>query len=364
MTEVPERQSLVAKVAEILRKEVRAGHWSERMPSERYLSDHLQISRSTLRAALDVLRREKLIDVHHKRHWVGNVAPAQPSARTDSRVIGWLTSESIPDLPSYKMVQIDDLRRHLHSAGYALDLHGDPRLQHGHSTKALENLVRVTRAACWILNTTSAEVQRWFANYGKPVIVAGSRHEGVNLPALDFDYRAVSQHAAGLFRSMGHQRVGLVFPRAGFVGDLLAEEGFRDGFRVADGSPPLEAVTGGHDGSVKGICFALDMMFRSPHPPTGLFVSHANHALTVISHLSHRHLRVPEEVSLVSRHHDTFLDSLSPSIACYEYSLSQYAVQTARMVVQLANAGSLPSRQFLIMGKYRKGGSLTAPRKT
>lgn len=356
MTEVPERQSLVAKVAEILRKEMRAGHWQDCLPSERYLSDHLQISRSTLRAALDVLRREKLIEVHHKRHWIGKGTPVTPAARADSRVIVWLTSEPSHELPSYKMIQLDDLRRHLHSAGYALEVHGDPRLKAQHSAKLLENLVRLKRAACWILNMATASVQRWFANSGVPVIVAGSRHEGVNLPALDFDYRAISQHAAGLFRGMGHGRVGLVVPRSNLVGDRLMEDGFREGFGDTG-----EVVMAGHDGSVKGICLALDKLFGSGKSPTGLFVSHADHALTVISHLSHRHIRVPEEVSLISRHHDVFLDAMSPAIACYEYSLRQYAVRIARMAVQLANAGTLPARQFLIMGKYRKGGSLTAP---
>jgi DNA-binding LacI/PurR family transcriptional regulator len=227
----------------------------------------------------------------------------------------------------------------------------------------LENLVRVTRTACWILNLAPAEVQRWFSDTGTPCLLAGSRHESIRLPALDFDYRAVSHHAAGLFRRNGHRRVALVIPRSHLVGDRVTERGFREGFTGSSESPPGEVVTAGHDGTVKGICSALDLVFRSGKPPTGLFVSHPHHVLTVISHLSHRHLRVPEEVSLVSRHHDFFLESLTPSIACYEFSLNYYALRLARMAVQLANRGALSSRQFLAAGKYIKGESLAPPRK-
>src|ERR1051325_1848508 len=230
MTEIPQRQSLVARVAEILRKEVHAGHWSERMPSERYLADHLQISRSTLRAALELLREEGLIEVHHKRHWVGKVMPQQGPGRVESRVIGWLTAEPLNSMPQYKLFQLDELRRYLHKFDYALEARGEPRLKHRHPFKLLENLVRVTRTACWILNLAPAEVQRWFSDTGTPCLLAGSRHESIRLPALDFDYRAVSHHAAGLFRRNGHRRVALVIPRSHLVGDRVTERGFREGF--------------------------------------------------------------------------------------------------------------------------------------
>ena len=55
------RKSLVSQTADVLRQDLQHGLWPGRLPGELELCQRLQISRTTLRAALEVLTREGLL---------------------------------------------------------------------------------------------------------------------------------------------------------------------------------------------------------------------------------------------------------------------------------------------------------------
>lgn len=61
MNSTPTRSSLAARVAEVLRKDLRVGRWRQWLPSEIELRAHLKVSRNTVRAALQALQREGLV---------------------------------------------------------------------------------------------------------------------------------------------------------------------------------------------------------------------------------------------------------------------------------------------------------------
>src|SRR5205085_2774779 len=62
MKQLPQRLSLVAQTAGILREQITAGTW-EHLPGERELCARLRVSRPTLRLALEALRKEGLFHV-------------------------------------------------------------------------------------------------------------------------------------------------------------------------------------------------------------------------------------------------------------------------------------------------------------
>jgi DNA-binding LacI/PurR family transcriptional regulator len=357
MTQLPQRVSLVAQVSDIIRTRLQTGEWSARLPSERYLSDHLQVSRSTLRSALHALREEGLIEIQGKRHRLAQPLPTRAFRPSDSKIIRFITPDLLHSLAPFKLYQVDELRRHLHDSGFTLEFHSDKRFRCADVTNLLKSLVMHSQAACWILNVCSAEVQRWFSKQRMPAIVAGSRQTGVDLPGLDFDYRAVSLHAAGLFLRMGHRSVALVIPKSGALGDLVSEQGFLEGFQKSRQTDALPLIAG-HDGTVKGICQALDSLLRLKRRPTALFVAYSQPVLTVMSYLSHLSLRVPHNISLVARQSDPIFEHLVPSIATYTFSVSQYALRLSQMTARLIHTGSLRSRQFLVPGEFRRGDSL------
>jgi LacI family transcriptional regulator len=80
-----------------------------------------------------------------------------------------------------------------------------------------------------------------------------------------------------------------------------------------------------HDGTVAGVNRLLARLFNQPAPPTALLVANPVYYLSAITFLAQRSLRVPQDVSLVSRDDDTFLAYLTPEPTRYSLNAKTYA---------------------------------------
>ena len=358
--QIPKRITLVSQTAEVIRQEAAAGRWREFLPGERQLAEELQVSRITLRTALQQLRREGLIKTQGQRHCLCAKIPAR-AARRRTTVVAYLTTVPLHQFPLFKLSEFAELQRLMQQAGLRLELVVEPRLADARSPAArLRERVAATNAACWVLSQCHLEIQRWFMEQPVPAIVTGSRHEGIQLPAVDFDNRAIARHAAGILFARGHRRVALVLPDSGLAGDLATEQGFREACARGNHAD-IEPLFWLHDGAAAGICRVLNPILTDPRP-TALIVSHVQHIFTVVTQLLTHGLRVPQDVSLLCLRSDPDLAFLVPSIACYETTSEIFARNLARLVIQFAATGSLRSQQTLIVASLHAGQSLAALR--
>ena len=85
---LPRRLSLVAQTVQCLREGMSSGHWTERLPGERELSEQLQVSRRTLRAALAELQRQGWLDASRRRRRRIRKQRREPRAGDLPRVVG------------------------------------------------------------------------------------------------------------------------------------------------------------------------------------------------------------------------------------------------------------------------------------
>jgi DNA-binding LacI/PurR family transcriptional regulator len=358
--QIPKRITLVSQTAEALRQEIAAGHWRNQLPGERSLAGQFQIARVTLRTAIQQLRREGLIQLVGQRYRVRNPAAAR-SPRRRSRAVAFLTTIPHHLLPLFKLAELANLQRLIQDAGLKLEIVFDPRLAEADNPSArLRQLVAATDAACWVLSSCHASVQRWFMEQPVPAIVTGTRHEGIRLPAVDFDNRAIARHAAGTLLARGHRRVALMLPDSGLAGDRATEQGFREAFASGQHAD-AEPVVWFHDGTAGGICRALAPFEAGREGPTAVLVSHVQHVLTVLTRLLAHGVHVPREVSLLCLRSDPDLAFLVPSIACYDTDPVLFSQRLGRQTIQLAATGSLRLRQTLIVGRMHPGGSLENP---
>lgn len=353
--------SLITQAADILRAELQRGRWSDYLPPERSLCDLLHISRPTLRMALAELQREKWIQKCHGQRTRVTARSRKPRTPGSRRTIGLLSSESLVEMRASHLLLVDELRRHLQEEERQLELHCDARLIWGRPQRVVQQICEHNPAACWVLLSQGVNVQRWFQEQGLKAVVLGSCHKGIRLPSMDSDYRASCHHAAGTFLGMGHRRIAFLMPQTRFAGDLAGQEGFCSATQSTPHTD-LVAPVARHDGTVEGIQRALNSLFQSKRPPTGLLVSHPQHLLTAMTHLAKLRLRVPEDVSLICRDDDEFLAHLVPSVARYVISYSDYARRLSHLVFQTAT-GHLQTRKVLITAKFQRGDSLADPRR-
>lgn len=359
MTQIPQRPSLVAQVADIVRREIKNGEWGEFLPGELELCSRLKVSRPTLRSALETLRRDGLIEVSQGRR---RRIVARDRARVTSReskIVGVIASIPYHTLSAFSLFLLNELQTHLHDAGYKLEVHANARFSHANPTRALESLSEQLQPAGWVLIGPTKGVQRWFFARQHPVLVLGGTDKGFELPCLGVDYRAVTRHAVGMYLNRGHHRVGLMIPEGPEeIGENPTKQGFLEGFSRAEGSTAYQPHIVAHNATVEGIRAALNTAMKSNAPPTGLLISRPKHVLTAMSHLMNSGIRIPDDMSIISLGNDPVLDEMTPRIARYVINWDAYARRAARLTIQMVTQGALPPRQILLMSQFQDGATL------
>jgi DNA-binding LacI/PurR family transcriptional regulator len=357
MTAIPERITLVTQLADILRDGIRKGEWSGTLPGQRELSEQLQVSRPTLRAALHLLRKEGYLQIAHGRRMRITLSPRRHKKIIRTKTIGFLSPLPLSNLSYSSLFLICDLERRLADAGYKLEIHTEARFRQPHPFRALETLLRQTRAACWVLHFSTPGIQQWFSDRGLPAIISKARHEGVNLPAIDVDYHAIGYHAAAEFLRLGHQRPLLLLGKDRSAGDLTLVSGFQERFATA-ARPAGVPLTLHHDGTVGGIQRALNPLLRRPNRPTAILVSGSAATLTVCGQLRAQGIEVPREVSVVCSLDDPLLAYHVPAPARYTVRWDLYASGLLRLVLQQAASGAVRAPQLRIMAEFQRGETL------
>ncbi len=328
-----QRKSLVSQTVDILRTGLRGGSWPEHLPGELELCQQLQISRTTLRAALAVLTREGWLSSSQGRRRAVLKRAVRGQSSPPSRRVVLLTPEPPHRLGTFAMYWMDDLREHLAETGCHLEVHTSRVCFSARPEAALERLARDLRPAAWVLYLSTEPMQRWFSARALPCAVAGSRHAEMQVHSVDVDYQAIGQHAAAQFLSRHHRRLLVLAREGGFAGDLKTLEGAQAACARVDGASVRAAL---HDSTVAGITRVLAQEFRAPSPPTAVLVANSAFVLTALGWLARSGLAVPGEVSLIARDSEPFLDFVVPSVARYVLPPTRFARSLSRVVLALA----------------------------
>ena len=349
--ELPRRHSLAAQSAEAIRKGILEGNWRESLPSERRLCELLQVSRPTVRTALQALARQGLIEIHQgKRNRL--LAPAPRRAAGGRQLVLLVSHHPIPQTSATAYQGITEMRTHLSEHGFASEILVCPQGSARAQQRKLDTFLRQNRVVCCVLLSVSRQLQEWCAARATPALVLGSCHPAVQLPSLDVDYRSVCRHAAGVFRARGHRRIAFLVPDSGLAGDLASEEGFREGSPHAGATEPVVIR---HGGTAANISARLDAAFASARPPTALLVAKPAHALATIAYLLRRGRRVPADLSLVCRDWDPLFEG---NVAHYRFDAAAFANRLSRLMLHLVDQGFLRPEPSLIFPRYVSCGTI------
>ena len=358
---LPQRQSLVAQTVAFLNAQIENGEWRDWLPSERSLCELLQVSRNTLRAALAQMKTEgRICPVHGAGNQI-LASKGTPSKQRRSHDVALLTPEPIERLRPMQSLWIDDMRALLSERGLRL------RVFHGHHFYAanpgpsLQRLITRNPHGCWILMLANETMQRWFSKNDVPCIVAGSTYAGLDLPFRDLDHRAMCRHAAGVLLGLGHRRMVMLTQKFRRAGDLESEAGFVEGVKQSR-HPEAEAVVIYHDETVAGVAQAVRRIMKLKPEPTALLVVHPHYYLAVASRLAQSGVRIPEEISMISRDDDPFLSFIVPVPARYVVSPHLMAKSLLRPVLELLEGNVVTQRASLIMPEFLRGESMASPK--
>lgn len=358
MTLVSER-TVVAQVASQLSSGIQTGRWRNWLPSERALARELQVSRSTLRNALREMHRSGAL---RAEHGVGNriirseIAPRKRPKRT----FAVLAPAPLTQLRPRIALWVDELKDLLHAAGRELRFHTLRTAYRPKPDRALRRLCESNEHVVWILVLSTEAMQHWFQQHGVPCVIAGSGFPGINLPSVDLDYRAIARHAAGVLIRAGHKRVAVFQRKFRGAGEVETEDGFLEAIKQSS-QPGIVASVIEHEETVAAAVSALRQIWGHAKGPTGLLIANSHYYLAALTELARRGMRVPTDVSLISRDDDSFLNFVLPEPARYLSNPQVMASKLQAVALKVAKGGDV-SAQVRVVPKFEAGKSLGRPK--
>jgi DNA-binding transcriptional regulator YhcF (GntR family) len=350
---------LATQVADHLRKQIELGHWQDWLPGERALAEELQVSRKTMRSALLILEQARCIQTIPSRgHKVTGSMPATPVLPDHGSLpLAILMREPINDLRPFGGLWITHLQTLLHDASITVRRIVAPRCYVRRPGAALKRTIEQHPSSCWILSHSTTEMQRWFQQAGLPCVVAGSVDNSVSLPDVDLDHYALCRHAAGVLVRAGHRDIALVIENTHRGGDFESERGFMDGC-ARSGRPGLRPCLMQHEKTVESVTNGLDRLLRQARPPTALCITQPTAYLTAVSYFGQHRLRIPQDISILCRGSDTFLEHLIPLPSRYYCPPQRFARHMARQILQSTQGRPLTKPNIRIMPTYVPGRSV------
>ena len=361
MQEIPQRVSLVLQTEKILLRSIGRGTWKFTLPGERTLAQKLQVSRGTLRAALQRLERRNLIRVHQGRPYeIVRKARPPPGQPAISRVI-LLTPDRTWRLAPFVIVYMDDLRGRLQRLGVQLEFHHSPRFFSADCARALSKLVDQNPHCGWLLLLSTRAMQCWFRDRGVPTVITGSLYPDVNIPSIDIDFHAVGQHAGGMMFARGHRNIALLASTlergVAAPGTLEIERGLRQAF-AASRHADKELTVAYHEPDVDSVRSHLDRLLNLPRRPTVLLIGHATTLLTALSHLAQRRIVVPSDLSIIITHSEPFYRHFVPELTHYEWDAERFSSEVTRLFQHAFNGESIPEKKIRLVPHFVPGKTL------
>jgi DNA-binding LacI/PurR family transcriptional regulator len=348
-----QRLSLAEQAIRVLREGLVQGRWTESLPGEMELSRELQISRGTLRRALDALAHEEVISKggRGQRHKI--LCSSAPIRKAHGNIIRVLVPFGSQHFGELHLIICDSLRERAGREGYRVEFEHHPRLFSLRNPRELARLNALPGTAGWVVLNSTPGVQRWFSVSKIPCVVLGPPFPDTALSCVWPDTCASARHAAGLFCARGHRDVVYLIRSDTTLGDhrgaaAFSEEATRLGLR-----PQVVTVEAG-----AVLRRMVDFVLARRPQPTGFMLYGQEDAITLLSHLQDSGRRVPRDVSLIAGWADSIFGYTVPSIAHYRIDGARAGKTIAQLLIKQIELGASGKVDTVLLPEFVPGGSL------
>jgi hypothetical protein len=352
------RASVADQAAETLRQAIHEGTLVDPLPGEHQLARDLGISRPSLRIAMARLGAEGLIIRSNGRRSRLNTDLHRPKRNIPPMIrVVCPASREKSALDQHPIL----LEMHAYFATKRIGWEEifDAKLAGAHPERLLRTLVLGRKHSCWLLLACPEPVHRWFKNAGVPVFSLGSGHPGIEIPSIDINYRAVGWHAAGSIIKNGHKHVALLQPYRVNAGDRDSCDGFRSYIAKHAANVKVTSISISADQS--DLPGKLAHLAAARSRPTAIFSLIPEHTLTAMVHLPRCGLRIPNDISLVSRDTLPLIDTALPEISRYRSSYVDLTHRAERIAQALLAGRPVAAKPSMIIPAFIPGQTLAAP---
>lgn len=344
--------SLAEQTAEVLARAIHDGKIMDLLPGEMELSAKLKVSRLTLRRAIAILERQKLLVIAKGKRT--RVVPRRGRRKEFASASVCFVINTTPGSHLIKVNPLlDEVQAALVAEGVTCSEIYKSQFGERKVEERLREIVAGHKKSCYVLLNSSRSVQQWFAKSGKPSLVMGSCFDGVDLPSIDLDYHAVGWHAGGQFVKNGHTNILLIQPEAPAAGLRASEAGLKEYMSGVAGAQIRVLRT-----QPSSFLNAFERGLRGPEPPTAVFACRMEMALSALAAAQLFNRCIPKNLSLVSRDDYQIFDFMVPQITRYRCNMHAMARKVIRIIHLLLRGISPGNRTSLIVPEFFAGETL------
>src|SRR6056297_784677 len=273
----------------------------EVLPGELELSRSLDVSRNTIRHALEQLSKKYRIERTPGR---GTVYLGDAEDTAPSRAIGIINSSLMYTIYPELIHGVED---GLYRGGYTMILANgnyDPEKER----ESIRRMLNQGIDGLIVEPMTSASVtpdNRFITdlnNAGVPIITTNCIIEGLKASYITIDDGLIGRLAAEHLIANGHTRIGCVYKKDNQAG-MLRFQGFKAGIEAAGLNLP-ETLTCAYsqedEPRIPGSWCTRHILEESDVPPTGIFYFNDQIALQAYDTLHEEGIRIPEDISLIA----------------------------------------------------------------
>lgn len=361
MPSLPPRDNRVLLTVGALKEEIQTGKLSSTLPGERALAKRLQVSRKTLRKAIDLLEKDLWISTaqHGCRRQI-LVAPKKTSEQEVSSLRGKnvvvMAPRPLPEMGGIERLFQSRLTQFCEKSGVTLrHRHLDVRHMKRPAYR-LEEFIQQNPADVYLLQHSTQEIQKWFDKQSIPSMVLGDRWQGISIPAVAGDHEATAVHIAGLLQRNGHKSVAMLYPQPPKRGLEIFVS------KLGEVAPDMELTLIGYEENPESASRSAEaLLAESSRLPTAIITPNMFSTIAVSCAAGRLGLRIPEDISLVSLSQDEALQYLQPKIAAYDIQWEDFTKAVFKSLSDmLLHPDSRVIATTLIMPDFQLEGSLGA----
>jgi DNA-binding LacI/PurR family transcriptional regulator len=352
---LPARRSLYQECLRVMRARLQQGEWGDYLPGERVLAEQLQVGRDTIRLTLAELTAEGWIDAASggKRRKILKRKSAKRAKASAQWRIGMLSPFQLERMSQMMLSEVDHVRSLIAQRGGCLELHVPSWYEGQSPQRRLEALIAEQRYDAWILHRSTAQVQQYFQESRTPCLLRGHPHVGVDLPHIDYDWRAIARHAMGELWRKGHRVIGILLPDDRLRGSMAALEGAHS---FHEEGVTLREIW--ENGTTEGLLQSVQHVVTKANPPTAFIALRTRQVLSLVSWLGSCGHPVPKHFSLISLAEEPFFEFIVPKVSTYHIEPSSFARKVVRHLELLVDGQIGDHGSLLFMPEYVPGASV------
>ncbi len=322
----------------------------EEMPGVAQLVRRLGVGTKTVVGALEVLKREGVVEGHGERRR-NRVREAGPGRKTGLavRLLLYEEGDAHDEHTADLKYRLEKRGHHLEFAPKTLtDLHFD--------VKRVARMVEKTGGDAWVVRAGSRAVLEWFAEQTVPAFAMFGRQSKLPMASLATLKSPAVADALRRLVELGHRRIVMMVreerrkPTPGILERRFLEELGRLGIPTGEFNlPDWEDEPGGFHR-------CLDSLFRHT-PPTALFLDEPALYFSAQQYLLRKGVVVPRDLSLISLDDHPAFAWFDPAVSVITTETRKWIPRVVRWVDNVAS-GREDRRETLVRAEFVEGGTM------